>query len=679
MKPPFLYTFRFCCDPGFREEEELESLSQFVQCAQIDDVAVFANVEELNTGHMTFEEQDRYLALMHRVQQRLSPFNVTMSVNQWHSVMHADLGKRFREEDGFRPMVDIDGRESDLCVCPLSEAWQAYIGELYARYAALSPFLLWVEDDFRLHNHAPLHWGGCFCEEHMRLYSERAGKTLSREEFVRGILAPGEVHPYRKIWLDVGFETMRKAAEAIERAVHRENPAARIGLMSSDPHIHAAEGRRWGGLLKALAGDTCPADRIHLPGYQETAPGLYLNTFNQVSMLTRAFLPAETEVYPELENYPFSRFAKSKRFTRFQLLCLFPLAADGVMLDLFDLNGNGIVWQEGYQEMLREVKPYLSAIARFRAPFARGADGVRVLVCETSAYTLHTSRGAEMEELYPQETLFAGLLPAMGIPYRYETSPDCEGQIVAVSGQVLRNWDEETIRGLFMKNRVLLSGDAACVLLERGLGELAGLEAAEWMVQDEGAYTYEQVVNGRVYGGLREARASAVISCSDALRVTFAPGANAALYTAFFDSFRRRTAPGEALVKGRVFLYPFGRFPSPIEIPPMLLNTVRQEILQEALLKMGADFPMVQGAPYAAPYTWQDGKNRGVYLVNASTEDIETLSLRNVWAKRVVAFDSRTKTVQAFLTQPDKDGVRLALSLPSMEAVMLWWEQDEKE
>ena len=268
MKPPFLYTFRFCCDPGFREEEELESLSQFVQCAQIDDVAVFANVEELNTGHMTFEEQDRYLALMRRVQQRLSPFNVTMSVNQWHSVMHADLGKRFREEDGFRPMVDIDGRESDLCVCPLSEAWQAYIGELYARYAALSPFLLWVEDDFRLHNHAPLHWGGCFCEEHMRLYSERAGKTLSREEFVRGILAPGEVHPYRKIWLDVSFETMRKAAEAIERAVHRENPTARIGLMSSDPHIHAAEGRRWGGLLKALAGDTCPADRIHLPGYQ---------------------------------------------------------------------------------------------------------------------------------------------------------------------------------------------------------------------------------------------------------------------------------------------------------------------------------------------------------------------------------------------------------------------------
>ena len=105
------------------------------------------------------------------------------------------------------------------------------------------------------------------------------------------------------------------------------------------------------------------------------------------------------------------------------------------MLDLFDLNGNGIVWQEGYQEMLREVKPYLSAIARFRAPFARGADGVRVLVCETSAYTLHTSRGAEMEELYPQETLFAGLLPAMGIPYRYELPRTAKGRSLRCRGR----------------------------------------------------------------------------------------------------------------------------------------------------------------------------------------------------------------------------------------------------
>ena len=51
--------------------------------------------------------------------------------------------------------------------CNMDEAWQDYFVKLYARYAAFRPNILWVEDDFRLHNHDPLLWGGCFCPAHM--------------------------------------------------------------------------------------------------------------------------------------------------------------------------------------------------------------------------------------------------------------------------------------------------------------------------------------------------------------------------------------------------------------------------------------------------------------------------------------------------------------------------------
>ena len=50
----FIYSFRFCCDPDFNDQRELESLDRYITEACIDDVAVFCNVEELNTGHMTF-------------------------------------------------------------------------------------------------------------------------------------------------------------------------------------------------------------------------------------------------------------------------------------------------------------------------------------------------------------------------------------------------------------------------------------------------------------------------------------------------------------------------------------------------------------------------------------------------------------------------------------------------
>ena len=244
MSDPFRYIFRFCCDPGFNDESELQSLDRYVREARIDDVAVFANVEELNTGHMTREEQDVYLRLMERVRDLLSGMGVTFSVNHWHSVMHADLGKRMDPSLGFRPMVDVEGNEAALCVCPLCEKWQRHIAGLYARYARLEPSILWVEDDFRLHNHAPLVWGGCFCEEHMRLYSERAGKTLTREEFLRGVLRPGPPHPYRKIWLDVSRETMLCAARAIGQAVRQASATAKVGLMSSVPQRPRRRGPR---------------------------------------------------------------------------------------------------------------------------------------------------------------------------------------------------------------------------------------------------------------------------------------------------------------------------------------------------------------------------------------------------------------------------------------------------
>ena len=105
MKDPFAYIFRFCCDPGFNDEAELAALDRYADEACVDDVAVFANVEELNTGHMDRDEQDRYLTLMTRVRDLLAGRGISFSVNQWHSVMHADLGKQLGPEQPFRPKV----------------------------------------------------------------------------------------------------------------------------------------------------------------------------------------------------------------------------------------------------------------------------------------------------------------------------------------------------------------------------------------------------------------------------------------------------------------------------------------------------------------------------------------------------------------------------------------------
>ncbi len=622
---PFCYSFRFCCDPGFNDRRELETLRRFCEAADIDDVAVFCNVEELNTGHMPLEEQKTWLSLLDSVQAAVAPLGITTSVNHWHSLMHADLGKTLRPGQSFRRMVDPDGREAQLCVCPMCEDWQNYFAALYSRYAEKKPFLLWVEDDFRLHNHDPLRWGGCFCDAHMAEYARRAGKALTRAEFVAGVLAPGTPHPYRKIWLDVNRETMVALAEKIGHAVHAVSPETRVGLMSSVPFVHSAEGRDWHGLLRGFAGSMPPVDRIHLPCYSEISPREYLMQFNMISMANRALIPADTEVYPELENYPYSLFSKSRRFTRFQLLSSLPLNPSGMTIDLFDLNGGGIVESDGYQQMLRAVKPFLNEVTR-RGVLGLPKLGVCVMLCETASYTLHTAQGRGMEELYPQEVYFAGLLNAMGISFQYCTDPDIRGQVCAVSGQYFRNLTEAQIRSLFANNALILSGDAVEVLCELGLGRLAGVEACRWMRQNGGEYTYEQVCDGGIYGGLPLARASAVISSADVLSIRYARPHRC--YTKFYNSYRAEAGPGHVLVEDRVLIHPFGHFSAPNSIPPMQLGGVRRDILQDAVARLRRRLvPMVLGNAYLQPYAAMEGHTLYLYLVNGSSDPAEGLRL----------------------------------------------------
>ena len=324
--------------------------------------------------------------------------------------------------------------------------------------------------------------------------------------------------------------------------------------------------------------------------------------------------------------------------------------------------------------MLRDVKPFLSRLTAMGV-FAGERLGVRVLCSPDSAYTLHTERGASMEELYPRETFFAQLLPAMGIPAAYCLTPDIRGQVVAASGQVLRNWDAECLQKLFERNFVILDGDALWTLLDMGLGHLAGVEGARWLMQDSGACAYEQAEEGRVYAGRTGARASAMIFSSDVLDVAYLPDARVEGYTAFYDSFRRRSARGQTVVNGRVLIYPFGRFGT--GVPPMLLNRVRQEILQDVLDAAGFDVPMVRGLACLAPYCFRSGDATALYLINASTDPAEDVVLSRLPGGAARALRSEDAQERSLAPRPAKDGAALGLGVGSLETALILFDDTQ--
>jgi hypothetical protein len=243
MKDNYVYILRYAVQPGHHEEKRMDELVSFCKKARIDDVMFFIDCEELSQGHLSIEETRPWMKVIAYGKERLEPLGITTSINPWPTLLHCDRGRKLKEGQDFRLMVDPYGNNANAVVCPLCSEFQKYITEMYAYYASIKPNMLWVEDDFRLHNHGPLSWGGCFCEAHMEEYSRRAGRKLTREEFVEGVLKPGNPHLYRKIWLDMARETMVKLAQSIGESVHKVSPTTRVGLMSSNPEVHCAEGR----------------------------------------------------------------------------------------------------------------------------------------------------------------------------------------------------------------------------------------------------------------------------------------------------------------------------------------------------------------------------------------------------------------------------------------------------
>ncbi len=613
---PFRYILRFAMAPGLHEEERLEELLSFCREAKIDDVAFILWAEELNTGHPTPEEAEPWLQMVERAKPRLGAAGVTTSLNPWVVLLHADRGRAFKPSQSFQPMVDSRGRKASATACPLCPALHGHLRAHYQRLARLQPRVIWVDDDFRLHNHSPLQWGGCFCELHMKEYSRRAGRPLTRDEFAAGVLRPGAPHPFRRIWLETGRDAMVNLARLLGETVRGVSPETRVGLMSSSPAAHSIEGRDWEGVLRGLAAGKEPVNRPHLPSYAEVTAADYLWNFSRISRLSAASVPPDTQLYPELENWPHSRFSKSRSFTRFQIESSLALGPAGITMDIFDLFGNGVIAQEGYAPALVQAKAKAQSLLDLGLD-PRREKGVQVLFNPDASYSIQTEKGDSFAELAPDENFWAGFLAVMGIAYTYRRWSGQKGAVLAISGQYCRGLKEQQVRDLLANNVVLLNGDAIQTLHRMGLGGLIGVKSAEWLASDSDVPSYEQAVDGKRYCGLSDARLTAQAETGDYLNIEYSDGA--VVHTEVRNPSGGRSGPGMAVVRGRLIMLPYGRAAT----YQGLQHPVRQAILQSLVADSArADCPtFLWNTANIAVYDYDLGTRRVLLLVNASGDE----------------------------------------------------------
>jgi hypothetical protein len=591
-------------DPGKTQAE----LLALCQATKVDEIVLMIFAETYNNGHETLEEIRSWMNLIRPWKQSLQNTGVSVSLNPWHSLLHCDRGRTLKQNQSWQTMVDWRGQPASAVVCPLDPLWQAYYKEVLSLFAAEGFRVIWLDDDIRLANHAPLDWGGCWCPLHVAEYNRRTGSSATREQIVQACMQPGEPHPWREAWLNMWDETQLALVAEFHQVL--ELSGVKLGLMSSGPMMHAMEGRRWSKWWEALNGAQSTPHRLHFSSYSD-ALGSSLPLNIHMLDMNRSLERQDAEIDPEIENFPHG-WNRSLRQSAVQMVLSQVFGADHLYLSLYDYLGNPPDDFPEVGKFLSNWKPALDWLSDL-FPRSMQSQGVGCPWSEDQTRRKHAKPGAAswMDSLFCATHGWPAWLGGFGVPFQMRMS----ATVNALGGEMAWAFSEEEILRL-LEHGLLLDGPAARILQERGFGRYIGLGDIHLVSQKDSLFTIEELTDPRF-----TSRVGALIDINDKpctqqiIQGTPLPGAE--VISALRDPKFARVGHGVVIyaneLGGRIGICPWD-----INAPEANngQRTRYRSAQMQALVKYtnrGEPFGCVNGAPWLVSQFFSDGKRwRGV-------------------------------------------------------------------
>lgn len=496
----YRYILRYYIDPGFHEDERIDELLRFCEEGKVEEVMLFCNAEELNSGHITEAELAPWFGMAIKLKKRLDAAGIDLSLNPWTTTVHSPRGRLLKAGQNFTLMVGETGRDNGVTACPLCPEWRSYLSHIFALMAErLKPVAIWLEDDFRLHNHGSrLGHGGCYCQLHLREFTEMAGRETTREELLQNILASGEPHPWRKMWLDLNNRAFHEAAVMFHEAVHRANPSTRLALMCGLVDTAGTEGRNWHQLQDAIGFEPAFMVRPTMSPYTE-AWGM--RKYPVYARQVVASLKRPLEIYPELESGPrHGPYSKGANYAAFELFGSALFGANGITINIYDMMGCGTGIDPYFSKKLAEIKPVLNTIAGLNID-DDNCCGLNILCRTDIAGHIHSTSTKTPDGLFNFSAEWGKVAYILGIAHRYTAEVIPERGMYAVSDQTFRGLSDKAIMSL-LGGSLLLDAKAVEVLHERGFGQYVGVSPVKWHKLNESGFAYEEILekDPAVYG-----------------------------------------------------------------------------------------------------------------------------------------------------------------------------------
>ena len=128
----------------------------------------------------------------------------------------------------YTPLKSVSGRviKNGDAFCPSNENFVNDYCTLIKDIASLNPSMIMLDDDLCLSVRPGL---GCFCDNHMKMLSDKIGKSHTLDE-IRDNIFTGGKNIYRDIYLSVMGDTLRNFCRKVRETIDSVNPNIRAGL-----------------------------------------------------------------------------------------------------------------------------------------------------------------------------------------------------------------------------------------------------------------------------------------------------------------------------------------------------------------------------------------------------------------------------------------------------------------
>lgn len=434
--------------------------------------------------------------------EKFKKIGVSVSLQLSNSIGHGqymsskDCTGLIFENSLVRTMVGPDGTVSPYCFCWRGEYFKKYLlKELEYYVEVLKPECLWIDDDFRAVNHAPVDFG-CFCDDCIKAFNDKYKYSFSRGELTNEILY-GEI-TVREKWIDFIRGSMYELMYEMAKVVHEVSANTNFGLQQGIFGAYTGFGN--GFIYDAMKDATglIPLSRPGEGAYDDHNPNAFIEKATILNWQNACLPDYVKRKCPEIENLPFCAFGKSPAGTAFETSYYFANGNTDMTYSMMMSMREPIEWHEQEFKLFEEHRPYWEKLSKYNKDSYQA--GMQFFVSKES----HKRKLSEDEDFFDLKNEHfneALLWTRDAFPIAYDKKDET---VFLLHPECAKAMSNEEINYLMGKN-VVTDGETISLLSQKGFD--FGIEANELPPHAAGR-CQEKMTSNPVNSGLKSYIAS---------------------------------------------------------------------------------------------------------------------------------------------------------------------------